>query len=478
MADTSHSLLFLSQREVIEAGVLNMEQVVPLMEKVYGLHWRGETVLPSKGVIRWGGVETEWEKGRINALPGWIGGDIRTGGIKWIAVSPEGVRAPGMPKVAALVIINDPVTLYPVAIMDGVLLSAIRTGANMGAAALQVLKDRAHILTLMGNSKEACEAYEIFNTYKDSLDAMNYIRQINELHTLYQIDKNELDNLNRQKTILYWSWFTILSIVILIVFFILLVRRGNKKLRQSQQELEKVKKQEENSIRTKSLFLSNMSHEIRTPLNALSGFSSILTEESIDNETRKQCSDIIQQNSELLLKLINDVIDLSSLEVGKMKFKYERCDAVAICRNVIDMVEKIKQTNANVRFSTSLHSLELTTDNARLQQLLINLLINATKFTPQGSITMELEKQTEDIALFSVTDTGCGISPENQNKIFNRFEKLNENAQGTGLGLSICQLIIEQLGGKIWIDSNYEEGARFLFTHPIYHEQQGKEEAE
>lgn len=84
MADTSHSLLFLSQREVIEAGVLNMEQVVPLMEKVYGLHWRGETVLPSKGVIRWGGVETEWEKGRINALPGWIGGDIRTGGIKWI----------------------------------------------------------------------------------------------------------------------------------------------------------------------------------------------------------------------------------------------------------------------------------------------------------------------------------------------------------------------------------------------------------
>ena len=249
-------------------------------------------------------------------------------------------------------------------------------------------------------------------------------------------------------------------------------------LKQTEQELIAAKERAEESNKLKSAFLANMSHEIRTPLNALSGFSSILTEESIDNETRKQCSDIIQQNSELLLKLINDVIDLSSLEVGKMKFKYERCDAVAICRNVIDMVEKIKQTNANVRFSTSLHSLELTTDNARLQQLLINLLINATKFTPQGSITMELEKQTEDIALFSVTDTGCGISPENQNKIFNRFEKLNENAQGTGLGLSICQLIIEQLGGKIWIDSNYEEGARFLFTHPIYHEQQGKEEAE
>lgn len=92
------------------------------------------------------------------------------------------------------------------------------TKAANSYRSLQVLKDRAHILTLMGNSKEACEAYEIFNTYKDSLDAMNYIRQINELHTLYQIDKNELDNLNRQKTILYWSWFTILFIVILIVF--------------------------------------------------------------------------------------------------------------------------------------------------------------------------------------------------------------------------------------------------------------------
>ena len=168
----------------------------------------------------------------------------------------------------------------------------------------------------------------------------------------------------------------------------------------------------------------------------------------------------------MLLKLINDVIDLSSLEVGKMKFKYERCDAVAICRNVIDMVEKIKQTNANVRFSTSLHSLELTTDNARLQQLLINLLINATKFTPQGSITMELEKQTEDIALFSVTDTGCGISPENQNKIFNRFEKLNDFVQGTGLGLSICKSIVERLGGRIEVTSELGQGSVFALYLP------------
>ena len=172
--------------------------------------------------------------------------------------------------------------------------------------------------------------------------------------------------------------------VVLIIIAIFRIKRTNNRLLQSQQEQEKAKKQAEKSIHTKSLFLSNMSHEIRTPLNALSGFSAILTEESIDNETKQQCNDIIQQNSELLLKLINDVIDLSSLEIGKMQFKFNECDIVALCRNVIDMVEKIKQTQAEVRFSTSLSSLKLTTDSARLQQVLINLLINATKFTAQG----------------------------------------------------------------------------------------------
>lgn len=228
-------------------------------------------------------------------------------------------------------------------------------------------------------------------------------------------------------------------------------------------------------MQTKSLFLSNMSHEIRTPLSALSGFSSLLTEQALDEETRRQCGDIIQQNSDLLLKLINDVIDLSNLEIGNMKFNFNHYDAIAICNNVIDTVNKVKQTQAELRFHTSLTSLKLYTDDSRLQQLLINLLINATKFTPQGSITLEVRQESEDFALFSVTDTGCGIPLEKQSSIFNRFEKLNEGAQGTGLGLSICQLIIERIGGKIWIDSTYTDGCRFYFTHPIHPMNKGKE---
>ena len=142
-----------------------------------------------------------------------------------------------------------------------------------------------------------------------------------------------------------------------------------------------------------------MSHEIRTPLNALSGFSSILTDNNIDAEMRKQCNDIIQQNSDLLLKLIDDVVDLSSLERGKMQFRFEIHDAVSLCQNVIDTVDKIKQTSASIVFQTSLGKLELYTDEARLQQLLINLLINATKFTTEGRITLTLEKQ-DGMALF------------------------------------------------------------------------------
>lgn len=357
---------------------------------------------------------------------------------------------------------------------DEVLQNALSYGSYRH---IQIQRERADILIFMGESQEACDAYESINARRDSLDAQSYSRQINELHTIYQVDQKEYDNLIIQKKIFKWSLSIILAILSLIVFFIFRIKRDNKRLIQSQQEQKKAKSQAENSIRTKSLFLSNMSHEIRTPLNALSGFSSILTGESIDDETRKQCYDIIQQNSDLLLKLINDVIDLSSLEIGKMAFKFKECEAVGLCKNVIDMVEKIKQTNANVRFSTSLPSLKLSTDNARLQQVLINLLINATKFTSDGSITLELEKQTKDMALFSVSDTGCGISKEKREKVFGRFEKLDENVQGTGLGLSICQLIIEQLGGKIWMDPNYSEGARFMFTHPIPSNSPEKEEA-
>lgn len=331
---------------------------------------------------------------------------------------------------------------------------------------LKIRKKIAYIHKELGQYKEACEAYHTIRATRDSIDAHSYTSQINLLHIVYQVDRLELDNQAQRNRILFY--LIIGSIIILSIFaiFAFRIKKGNKHLAVSRQKLDKAQKNAENSIRTKSLFLSNMSHEIRTPLNALSGFSSILTDSNIDTEIRKQCNDIIQQNSDLLLKLIDDVVDLSSLERGKMQFHFGIHDAIFLCQNVIDTVDKIKQTAATVTFQTSLKKLELYTDEARLQQLLINLLINATKFTTEGSITLTLDMQ-DNMALFSVTDTGCGIAPEKQDKIFNRFEKLDENAQGSGLGLSICQLIVEHFGGKIWIDTDYKDGSRFVFTHPI-----------
>ena len=331
-----------------------------------------------------------------------------------------------------------------------------------------ICAEKIYLYKLLGHFDEACQIYKELYSVTDTLASKSYIRQINALKATYQVDEIELENKAQQNKMVVVLIFIGLGLLTFISMLAIWLRRQKKVVVMSTETLEQLRHNAENATRAKSIFLSNMSHEIRTPLNALSGFSALLTEEGLDDSTRRQCTDIIQQNSELLLKLINDVIDLSSLEFGKMQFSIAEHDAVATCRNVTDTVGKVKQTQAELLFETSLEELYIETDDSRLQQVLINLLINATKFTPDGSITLKLEKQSEEMALFSVTDTGCGIPKEKQASIFQRFEKLDENAQGSGLGLSICQLIIEHIGGKIWIDPDYTGGSRFVFTHPIH----------
>lgn len=335
--------------------------------------------------------------------------------------------------------------------------------------------EKIYLCKIQGKSMDACLIYQELYPPIDTLASQNYIRQISTIKAKYQVDKIEIASDEEYNKII--TSILVGSLALLVLFSLLAIRLKKQReiVQLSTKRLITSRINAENATRAKSVFLSNMSHEIRTPLNALSGFSSLLTEDGLDESTRRQCNEVIQQNSELLLKLINDVIDLSSLEFGKLQFSIGQHDAVAICQNVIDTVNKVKQTQAELSFSTELKELMMETDDSRLQQVLINLLINATKFTPQGSIVLELKKETDDMALFTVTDTGCGIPKEKQTHIFQRFEKLNENAQGSGLGLSICQLIIEHIGGKIWIDPDYTGGSRFCFTHPIH--QQARKEA-
>lgn len=321
-----------------------------------------------------------------------------------------------------------------------------------------------------GEYEDAARLYSEMIKMSDSLFRQYTGEQVEDMRKIYTVDELELQNYVQQRRLLQLIFIIILSLAALLSSGYFYLRMVGRKLTRSKNELQKAKILAEKSTRNKSLFLSNMSHEIKTPLNALAGFSEVIVTPGIDESTRAQCNDVIQLNSELLLKLINDVVDISCLDVANLKFNISTHEVVALCRSVVKMLENIKQTSANIRFETSLSSLEVETDLSRLQQMLINLLVNATKFTQEGSIVLALRLNEKGYAEFSVTDTGCGIPLEKQETIFGRFEKLNEGVQGTGLGLSICTVIIKRLGGEIRIDSKYTEGARFVFTHPIKQE--------
>lgn len=265
------------------------------------------------------------------------------------------------------------------------------------------------------------------------------------------------------------SVFILLVLGLLTTFYYYLrTKRLKDELLVSEVELLAAKERAEESDRLKSAFLANMSHEIRTPLNAIVGFSNVLTDGECNSQEQKEFVGVIQTNSDLLLRLIGDILDISRLETGKLKFTFEECDLVSLCRNVMATTSYSKKEEVEYAFYCQRDSYILKTDIQRLQQILINLLTNANKFTSEGKISLDFEVDVQyQFVTFRVTDTGCGIPREKQEKVFERFEKLDEYAQGTGLGLAICRLTVERLGGKIWIDSTYQGGTRVVFTHPI-----------
>lgn len=236
-------------------------------------------------------------------------------------------------------------------------------------------------------------------------------------------------------------------------------------LKETERKLIAARDKAEELDRLKSAFLANMSHEIRTPLNAIVGFSSLLTETE-DMKDRKQYMAIVQENTELLLQLISDILDLSKMESGAFEFVKSDTDVNLLCSEIIRSLRMKVPAGVELVFEECLPGCHVWADKNRLNQVISNFINNALKFTFSGSITLGYYRQTDGYLRFYVRDTGVGIPKNKIKTVFDRFVKLNSFVHGTGLGLSICKSLVEQMGGTIGVESEEGEGSCFWFTYP------------
>ena len=237
-----------------------------------------------------------------------------------------------------------------------------------------------------------------------------------------------------------------------------------QKRRDDEQALIEAKQRAEESDRLKSAFLANVSHEIRTPLNAIVGFSEVIAHTESECE-REEYLDIVKANSNLLLHLINDILDLSRIESGKMEFIDENIQMDELCEELRQMHQMRIKNDVKIIFERPAASLTIVSDSHRLRQLYSNLISNAIKYTEKGAITFGY-KLKGDMMEGYVRDSGSGIPAEKLNNVFGRFEKLDLLKQGFGLGLSICKSILDKMGGEIWVESELGVGSCFYFLIP------------
>lgn len=354
------------------------------------------------------------------------------------------------------------------------------------------LETKISILKAAGKREEALAEHEKLLSFIKKSNTTLFSRQLNQLRTLHDLNEKKMqeqrllfqkEQLSKKQTQLTAS--LIFSCILLVLFYLLIwyaihtrrlkntlqKERGmlletSKKLRVAKEQAEIAREQAEESNRMKSSFIANISHEIRTPLNAIVGFSELL--EDAEEEEKREFVKIIHNNTDLLLKLVNDVLELSHLESASFQVKLRDTGIHVCCQNALNSMRHKVQPGVKLNFTCSDDSFTLKTDPLRLQQLLINLLTNAAKFTEQGEITLDYRVEPEKKqVVFSVTDTGCGIPPEKQETIFNCFEKIDEFKQGAGLGLAISRTIATCFQGSLSVDPAYTHGARFVFIHPI-----------
>lgn len=343
-------------------------------------------------------------------------------------------------------------------------------------------KTKADILWDMNRKEEAAGLYRDFLLEQKKEKERNEEITTSEFATMLNLqqlnaEKVRLEKISQKKqlqntrTIL----FSVLGLLCIVVIFLWQQRKLNAKLHRAknkldeqnrtlikaEEELRKAKEVAEQSNWLKTMFIQNMSHEIRTPLNSIVGFSGVLVDMLDEKEDIGQYVALIESNSKLLLKLVGDILDISILD-SEVEIKHNAVDVNACCQASIDAAGASFDPGVKLIFEPACD--ELIINSNYIVQVLDNLLGNASKFTHEGSVTLAYEvKKEENQLIFTVTDTGIGIPVEEQERVFERFVKLDNFSQGAGLGLSICRIVAERLGGYLRIDKGYTQGTRVIF---------------
>ena len=345
-------------------------------------------------------------------------------------------------------------------------------------------KTKADILWDMNRKEEAAGLYRDFLLEQKKEKERNEEITTSEFATMLNLqqlnaEKVRLEKISQKKqlqntrTIL----FSVLGLLCIVVIFLWQQRKLNAKLHRAknkldeqnrtlikaEEELRKAKEVAEQSNWLKTMFIQNMSHEIRTPLNSIVGFSGVLVDMLDEKEDIGQYVALIESNSKLLLKLVGDILDISILD-SEVEIKHNAVDVNACCQASIDAAGASFDPGVKLIFEPACDELIINSNYSYIVQVLDNLLGNASKFTHVGSVTLTYEvKKEENQLIFTVTDTGIGIPVEEQERVFERFVKLDNFSQGAGLGLSICRIVAERLGGYLRIDKGYTQGTRIIF---------------
>lgn len=354
---------------------------------------------------------------------------------------------------------------------------------------LRFLKVKAEALQMVpGREKEANEQYSLYIQLRDSLERRDAQVSLEEFATIMDVSRLNKENselelaMSRHK--LHTTYVSLIGLGIFILVmcvFTFKLWRLNRRLRHSEFDLRrknmalteadkiivKEKERAENASRMKSAFIQNMSHEIRTPLNSIVGFSQVLVEELRGQEDMKTYASVITENSNNLLKLVGDVLELSTLDTMDKEIKKVPVSINDLCSLALKRVKDDLKPEVELLFDSWKNEYSVCSDSKLIATVLDNLLLNAIKFTTRGKITLDchLSMDAQHIEIV-VTDTGIGIPEDKQEWVFERFTKVDEFTQGTGLGLAISRLAAQLLGGQIMIDSDYKEGCRMVFTLP------------